>query len=136
MLGLFISKISCAGFSLLPDMAIKGMLYCSSILLTEDSDEFEPSDDRVIDPKIYSKPVYTNGNRIFVVHGLRFIQCVCEVLPVESRNLETIKEDCCFATDELNELFNSHKRSMLCWWYPTNIFSIAAKGNVEKCLNV
>ena len=85
MPALFISKMTRAGFSILADADIKGMLPCSSILPTEDSDEFEPSRDHVIDPRIHDKPVFTDENISCAVYGLRFVQCVCEVLPVENK---------------------------------------------------
>ena len=134
MPALFISKMTRAGFSLLTDAGIKGMITCSStsILPNEDSDEFEPSDDRVIDPRIHDKPMCTDENRICAVYGLWFVRCVCEVLPVEKHNLETIKEGCYFSTDKLNDMLNSHKRNMLFWWYSTNVFLIAGKGKRGK----
>jgi hypothetical protein len=57
-----------------------------------------------------------------------FIKCVCEVIPVNQRNLQAIKEDCYFATDNLESMSNSHKRNMIYWWYATNVFSISGKG--------
>ena len=58
----FIYKMSCAGFSLLLDTVIKEMVHCFCILPSEDSDEFELSDDLVKHPEIRNKPVRTSNN--------------------------------------------------------------------------
>ena len=91
MPALFIFKMTRAGFSLLADAEVKGMLPCSSKLPNGDSDDFEPCDDCVIDPRIHDKSIYIDENIICAVYFLRFVRCVCEVRPVEKRNLETIK---------------------------------------------
>ena len=110
---LFILRLSRVGHMPLPDTSVKGILACSSILPNEDADQFKPSEDRVIDPRIHDKPTCTDANRICAVYSIRFIGCVCEVLPVAKRNLATIKQDCYFATDEIKHMTNSHKRNML-----------------------
>lgn len=38
-----------------------------------------------------------------------------------------VGEDCYFATDEVENKTNSHKRCMIYWWYATNIYSICGK---------
>ena len=47
-------------------------------------------------------------------------------------NLQTVKEDCYFATDALDQMSASHKRNMVYWWHATNVYSIAGRGRVER----
>ena len=69
------------------------------------------------------------GKRLCSVHGVEMIGCICELHPVSRLNLQTLKEDCYFAKDELNDMTNSQKRCMIYWWYATNIYSICGKKN-------
>ena len=58
-------------------------------------------------------------------------------LPVGQCDLATIKEDCYFATDELEEMTPSHKRNILFWWHATNVYNISGKskrGKLPECL--
>ena len=78
-----------------------------------------------------------SSSRYCSMHGVNFICCVCESIPVEKLDLAAIKEDCYFATDKLDEMTNPHKRNMIYWWYATNIYSICGKGKrkeLPKCL--
>lgn len=67
-------------------------------------------------------------NRYCSCHGTSFVVCVCDAIPVEDLDLELVKEDCYFATDEFKDMPNPHKRNMLYWWYATNVYSICGKG--------
>lgn len=129
MPALFIINLSRVGYSSLPDEAIKPMLACATSLPGEEDDEFDPPAEQfVIDPRIHDQPVCTESKPHCAVYGIRFVKCVCEVMPVNKRNLSAIKEDCYFAIDDLDSMSNSHKRNMLYWWYATNVFSISGKG--------
>ena len=77
------------------------------------------------------------SSRYCSLHGTIFIVCICDTIPVEKLDLESIKEDCYFATDDLDTMSNSHKRNMIYWWYATNVYSICGKGKrkeLPKCL--
>ena len=77
------------------------------------------------------------SNRHCSKHGVSFIVCICDSIPVESLDLLSIKEDCYFATDKMEDMPNNHKRNMLYWYYATNIYSICGKGKrkeLPKCL--
>lgn len=133
MPALFIHGLSRVGNAPLLDGNIAtDPLPVSRILPTEHNDQFEISNHRIIDPRKDKKPECTDTNRCCAVYGIRFIGCVCDVLPVGERKLATIKEDCYFATDDLKDMTNSHKRNMLYWWYATNVFSISGKGKRGK----
>ena len=76
-------------------------------------------------------------DRYCSMHGVSFIVCVCDAIPVEKLDLASVKEDCYFATDDLDVMSNSHKRNMIYWWYATNVYSICGKGKrkqLPKCL--
>lgn len=62
------------------------------------------------------------GKRLCSVHGVEMIGCICELHPVQRLNLQTLKEDCYFAKDEVGQMTNSQKRCMIYWWYATNIY--------------
>jgi len=55
---------------------------------------------------------------------------------VHKLDLATIKDDCYFATDEMDKMTNPHKRNMIYWWYATNIYSICSSKKGESSLNV
>ena len=58
------------------------------------------------------------------------------MIPVAERNLATIKEDCYFADESLEDMSQSHKCNMLFWRYATNVYSIVGKGvrQLPRCL--
>jgi hypothetical protein len=70
----------------------------------------------------------TFKNRLCSKHGVSLICCICESNPVSELDLQTVKEDCYFATHEVADMTNSQKRCMIYWWYATNIYSICGKG--------
>ena len=63
------------------------------------------------------------------------IGCICELHPVQRLNLQTLKEDCYFAKDEVEQMTNSQKRCMIYWWYATNIYSICGKNKRRQLPN-
>ena len=90
-----------------------------------------------LNPLTMRTPVCTHSNRLCACHGIRFIGCVCDVLPVNQRTLTTIKEDCYFATTDLEDMPNNQKRNMLYWWYAVNVFNISGagkRGKLPECL--
>ena len=91
-----------------------------------------PDDDLVLDPRKHPKPVCSGDERLCSVHGMHFGSCITECIPVTSLNLQTVKEDCYFATDALDQMSASHKRNMVYWWYATNVYSIAGREHVER----
>ena len=132
MPALFVHALSRLGNVPLPDDSINKPIPITVVLPTEHNDEYEPSSEPIIDPRKDAKPKCTDECRCCAVYGIRFLRCVCEVIPVKDRNLTTIKEDCYFATDDIDDMPNNHKRNMLYWWYATNVFSISGKGNRGK----
>ena len=133
MPGLFIHKLSRVGHDIIPDAESKPMVSCSVMLPREHAEEFDPEgDDPVIDPRKDPKPCCSDDNRLCALYGLRFLTCICDAIPVGGLKLATIKQDCYFATDDLNDMTNSHKRNMVYWWYATNVFSIVGKDNIGR----
>ena len=63
----------------------------------------------VIDPRVHPKPNCTMDDPCCAMHGLRFLSCICDAIPLSQLNLETIKSDCYFALEELDVMSNSHK---------------------------
>jgi len=66
------------------------------------------------------------------MYGIHFLNCVCDAIPVEKLDLGAIHQDCYFSTTELTHMPNNQKRNMICWWYATNIYNIAGRGNIDK----
>ena len=125
--------------ALLDDMVRDKLLVCNSTSETAENQAalLGAPDHDGLDPRATSPPVCTNENRVCARYGVRFIGCVCDVLPVGQRDLATIKEDCYFATDDLDEMTPSHKRNMFFWWYATNVYNISGKskrGKLPECL--
>jgi hypothetical protein len=64
--------------------------------------EFEPEqDDFIINPHVQDKPDCTDNKHCCALYGIRFIDCICKVIPVNKCNLSAFKEDCYFATENL-----------------------------------
>ena len=72
------------------------------------------------------------GKRLCSVHGVEMIGCICDLHKVTDLNLQTLKEDCYFAKDEVKDMTESQKRCMIYWWYATNIYSICGKKHRMK----
>ena len=58
--------------------------------------------------------------------------CVCKTNPPNLINLDVVREYCWFATKDISDMDNSHKRNMLYWWYMTNIYNIGGRGVTKK----
>ncbi len=128
---LFVHQLSRVGKCHLEDSEVKmEMLACNHQVQTLQEPVTE-DDYYVVDPRIHNKPCCTSDHRLCALNGLRFIACVCDAFPVDNLNLETIKADCYFATDDLADISNTHKRNMVYWWYATNVYCIVGKGKVE-----
>lgn len=132
MPALFVHALSRVGNVPLPDDDIKPPLPIAVVCPIAHLDDYEPSSEYIIDPRKDEKPTCTDECRHCAVYGIRFLKCVVELIPVKDRNLATIKEDCYFATDDIDDMPNNHKRNMLYWWYATNVFSISGKGKRGK----
>jgi hypothetical protein len=73
------------------------------------------------------------------MYGVSFVQCVSKCIPVDSRDLENIAQECNFVTCPVKEIDPSRKRNLLYSWYATNVYSIRGKGCTAKfpfCLEV
>jgi hypothetical protein len=126
--------------ALLDDMVRDELLVCNSTSETAENQAalLGAPDHDGLDPRATSPPVCTNENRVYACYGVWFIGCVCDLLPVGQRDLATIKKDCYFAMDDLDEMTPSHKRNMFFWWYATNVYNINGKskrGKLPECLD-
>ena len=97
---LFILCLSRVGFIPLQDGFVKKEMICCKLSIpSEHNDKIEPSLQDGLDPRKDPAPECTDGSRLCAVYGVRFLKCVCDVIPPGELNLATIKEDCYFATD-------------------------------------
>ena len=62
-------------------------------------------------------------------HGIGMIVCVCKSKLINKINLQTLKDECWFATEEVAVMSPSHKRCMIYWWFATNIYGICDTHN-------
>ena len=86
-----------------------------------------------IDPRCQDPPKCTEDNRLCRKFGVNFIgRCICDQIPLQDRNLETIAEDCYLITSDFENLKNKNFRIMLYWWYATNVYSLCGKENCGK----
>ena len=77
------------------------------------------------------------GGRCCSKHGVDFVVCITECIPVNSISLELIARDCVFATREVGEMSNSDKRFLLYYYYATTVYQFHGKGNrveLPECL--
>jgi len=97
------------------------------------SANWEPINNELgIDPREHDPPECTYARRKCALYGIRFLSCVCDAIPVEKIDLASIHQDCYFATTELMEMPNNQKCNMIYWWYATNIYNIAGRGNIDR----
>eukprot|EP00571_Detonula_confervacea_P008374 CAMPEP_0172328508 /NCGR_PEP_ID=MMETSP1058-20130122/60390_1 /TAXON_ID=83371 /ORGANISM="Detonula confervacea, Strain CCMP 353" /LENGTH=342 /DNA_ID=CAMNT_0013045625 /DNA_START=1319 /DNA_END=2344 /DNA_ORIENTATION=- len=108
----FVLKYSPVGYSgTLPVKKMHDPIPCSITL--PDSHTSLPKDTTadVSDEPVECCP----SNRYCSMHGVSFPVCICDAVPVHKLDLATIKDDCYFATDEMNKMTNPHKRNMIYW---------------------
>ena len=132
---LFIHKLSRVGSESILDSNIKSrFMSCQrDITPSEPLDSFESEEDYfIINPREHDKPECTNEKRRCALYGIRFLTCVCDAIPVSKLDLDTIKADCYFATDEITNMEPRHIRNMVYWWYATNVYSIVGKHNIQQ----
>ena len=112
MPALFVHALSRLGNVPFHDDSIKPPLPIAVVRPIDHLDEYEPSSEYIIDPSKDEKPTCTDECRHCAVYGIRFLKCVVELIPVKDRNLATIKEDCYFATDDIDDMPNNLKRNI------------------------
>ncbi len=113
MPALFVHKLSRVGRdNNLPDACVNWAEYisCTSKSIVVLSPDWEPIDNElVIDPRKYDPPECTHGRRECALYGVRFLNCVCDAIPVEKLDFASIHRDCYFATTDLREMSNNNK---------------------------
>jgi len=131
---LFVLKYTPIGYSSVPPVCVeKDPIPCSNTLpqqswAPKQSTSADRSDEEVNCCTL---------SRFCSMHGVSFVCCVCETIPMDKLDLVSIRENCYFATDQLDKMSNPHKRNMIYWWYATNVYSICGKGKrkqLPKCL--
>ena len=129
----FIHKYSSIGFRNAPPVAtVYDPISCANHLPVNDRPKKSTNSDTSDDP-VDCCPT----DRYCSMHGVSFIVCICDCIKVEDLDLPSIKEDCYFATDKMEDMPNNHKRNMIYWWYATNVYSICGKKKrkeLPKCL--
>jgi hypothetical protein len=99
------------------------------------SADWQPIDNEVvIDPWEHDPPECMYGRRKCTSYGVQFLNCICDAIPVdvEKLDLAAIHQDCYFATTKLMEMPNNQKQNMIYWWYATNIYNVAGRGNIDR----
>mmetsp|Transcript_23914 Transcript_23914/g.39424 ORF Transcript_23914/g.39424 Transcript_23914/m.39424 type:complete len:372 (-) Transcript_23914:79-1194(-) len=130
MPALFIANFRKIGYSELPENVKTEPITCDETnQSTNATDESTAGDQQCNLQKDVSNAKCVYGKRLCSIHGVEMIGCICELHPVKRLNLQTLKEDCYFAKDEVKDMTNSQKRCMIYWWYATNIYSICGKRN-------
>ena len=119
----------------LPVDKLHDLIPCSNSLPNH---YLPPLDNETSTADISDEPVdCCPSNRYCSMHGVSFAVCICQAIPIAKLDLASIKEDCYFATENLDKMTNPHKRNMIYWWYATNIYSICGKKKrkqLPKCL--
>mmetsp|Transcript_1260 Transcript_1260/g.2682 ORF Transcript_1260/g.2682 Transcript_1260/m.2682 type:complete len:166 (+) Transcript_1260:276-773(+) len=70
-------------------------------------------------------------------HGVEFVACLTECVPVESISLPLVARECVFATRNLEDMTPSDRRFLLYYYYATTIYQFHGKGNrveLPECL--
>ena len=129
----FVLKHSPVGYSgTLPVKKLHDPIPCSITL--PDSHTSLPKDTTA---DVSDEPVECClSNRYCSMHSVSSTVSICNAVPVHKLDLETIKDNCSFATDEIDKMTNPHKRNMIYWWYATNIYSICGSKKGESSLNI
>ncbi|KAL7545105.1 hypothetical protein ACHAWF_008472 [Thalassiosira exigua] len=70
-------------------------------------------------------------------HGVEFVLCITECVPVNSVSLPLVARECVFADKELSAMSQSEKRFLLYYYYATTVYQFRGKNNrveLPECL--
>jgi hypothetical protein len=70
-------------------------------------------------------------------HGIQFVVCVTECIPVADVSLTAVAKECVFATKPVPDMNPKEKRFLLYYWYATSVYQFRGKGNqvnLPNCL--
>eukprot|EP00985_Skeletonema_marinoi_P018418 scaffold10289_cov75-Skeletonema_marinoi.AAC.2 len=62
-------------------------------------------------------------------HGVAFDLCLSTVIPPNTAPLAIVARDCVFATMDVKDMMNNHKRFLLYYYYATTIYQFHGAGN-------
>ena len=88
----------------------------------------QPSDDNNQPLAPASNLCNCNGD-LCSKHGVEFVTCLTECVPVESISLPLVARECVFATRKLEDMTSSEKIFLLYYYYATTIYQFYGKGN-------
>ena len=132
MPALFIVEFRKIGYAIIPENVKQQQLSCDLSNSSDKSNDTPSANDNDTAGGNLQKDVSNAKcefpNRLCSINGIQMIVCICKSQPVHRLNLNTIREDCYFATEEVDKMTNSQKRCMVYWWYATNVYSICGKG--------
>jgi hypothetical protein len=75
----------------------------------------------------------SEDNRLCNSGGVFFANtCVCDAMPVEQQLLDEIAGQCWFVDRTVADMTDKQKRSLLYWWYATNIYGVFGSKNRIK----
>lgn len=67
-------------------------------------------------------------------HGVNFVVCLTQCVPVDSVSLTMVARDCVFANKDIAEMTQSEKRFLLYYYYATTVYQFHGKGNRVELL--
>lgn len=73
-------------------------------------------------------PPTCNGN-LCLKHGVAFGLCLATLIPPNTISLPLVARDCVFATMDVNDMMNNHKRFLLYYYYATTVYQFHGSGN-------
>ncbi|KAL7527143.1 hypothetical protein ACHAXR_001827 [Thalassiosira sp. AJA248-18] len=72
-------------------------------------------------------------------HGVEFVVCLTECVPVESVSLPMVARECVFANKDVEMMSQSEKRFLLYYYFATTVYQFRGKGNrveLPECLKL
>jgi hypothetical protein len=82
-------------------------------------------------------PVIECSGEVCSNHGIQFVVCVTECIPVTDVSLLPVAKECVFATKPVRDMTPKEKRFLLYYWYATSVYQFRGKGNrvnLPNCL--
>ena len=82
-------------------------------------------------------PVIKCSGKVCSNHGIQFVVCVTECIPVADVSLTAVAKECVFATKPVPDMNPKEKRFLLYYWYATSVYQFRGKGNqvnLPNCL--
>jgi hypothetical protein len=79
-------------------------------------------------------PVIKCNGKVCSNHGIQFVACVTECIPVTDVFLTAVAKECVFTTKPVPDMTPKEKRFLLYYWYATSVYNLEGGATKSTCL--